>query len=182
MWESNPPCALGRNNGFEDRGAHQHPFAPVRTGFYPNIHTLRQSMRIELDWKGKMAFDAKTPSGATVRLDTYTDEGGEQSGPTPVEALVLSLGACTAMDVVSILEKMRQNVESYRVVVEWERGSHGVWPRPITKFMVKHVLKGEGLDPAAVEKAVKLSNEKYCSVSATLRAGPEIETAWDVER
>ena len=138
-------------------------------------------MRVDLEWKGKLAFDATTPSGAVVRIDTYVDEGGDQGGPTPVEALVVSLGACTAMDVVSILKKSRQNVEAYRVEVEWERGPKGKWPRPITKFTIKHFLKGKGLDPATVERALKLSDEKYCSVSATLRSAPQIVSTWTVE-
>ncbi|HXH60939.1 MAG TPA: OsmC family protein [Fimbriimonadaceae bacterium] len=137
-------------------------------------------MTIDLTWKGNMAFESSTPSGAKFVIDTYVDQGGDESGPTPVETLVSALGACTAMDVVSILKKMRQPVESYRVEVTWERGPKGVWPRPVTKVEVRHIVSGEGLDPAAVEKAVRLSDEKYCSVSATLRSGPEIVTSVEV--
>ncbi len=138
-------------------------------------------MKIDLEWKGKMAFDAMTPSGNTIRIYTFTDSGGEQSGPTPIELLVTSLGACTAMDVVSILEKMRQPLETYNIEIEWERGPKDVFPRPVTKFKLKHVLKGNGLDPDAVAKAIRLSDEKYCSVAATLRSTPEIVTEWSVD-
>jgi putative redox protein len=84
------------------------------------------------------------------------------------------------MDVVSILEKMRQSVESYRVEVEWERGPKDVHPRPVTKVVVRHIVKG-AVDPAALEKAVRLSDEKYCGVTATLRTPPNLETSWSIE-
>jgi putative redox protein len=138
-------------------------------------------MNINLVWNGRMGFSASTPSGASILIDTYADSGGDQSGPTPIEAFVTALAACTAMDVVSILKKMRQPLESYAVEVEWERGPKDVWPRPITKVTVKHLLKGEGLDPSAVEKAVKLSDEKYCSIAATLRTRPDLATEWLIE-
>lgn len=137
-------------------------------------------MKIDLEWKGKMAFEAATPSGNTVRIDTYSDSGGDQSAATPIELLVTSLAACTAMDVVSILEKMRQPVASYSIEVEWERGPKDVYPRPLTKFVLRHKLTGEGLDPEMVRKAITLSDEKYCSVAATLRSTPEIVTEWSV--
>ncbi len=130
---------------------------------------------MELNWKGGMAFEAQAPSGATFGL-----ESNGKAGPSPIEAFVASLGACSAMDVVSILQKMRQPVESYRVEVEWERGPKDVYPRPVTRIKVTHVLKG-ALDPAAVEKAVRLSDEKYCGVTATLRQQPSLETGWSIE-
>lgn len=137
-------------------------------------------MKVDLEWKGKMAFDATTPSGNKVRIDTYADSGGDQAGPTPIESLIIAVGTCTAMDVVSILEKMRQPLESYSLEVEWERGPKDVYPRPVTKFIVRHRLKGDGLDPEMVAKAVKLSDEKYCSVAATIRGGSVIETDWRI--
>lgn len=138
-------------------------------------------MKVDLEWKGKMAFEAITPSGASFVIDTYRDSGGEQSGPTPIELLVTSLGTCTAMDVVMILQKMRQPIESYRIEVEWERGPKDIFPRPITKFIIKHFITGVGLDKDAVAKAIKLSDEKYCSVAATLRTPAEIVTEWSVD-
>jgi putative redox protein len=84
------------------------------------------------------------------------------------------------MDVVSILAKMRQPLESYRIAVEWERSPQGEWPRPIVTIKVTHVLKGR-LDPAMVEKAVTLSDEKYCGVTATLRKPPLLSTSWEIE-
>jgi putative redox protein len=134
---------------------------------------------MELAWNGRMGFDAAVPSGGRLSFDTYPDQGGD-GGPTPIEGLVASLAACSAMDVVSILGKMRQPIRAYRVEVEWERTSEGEWPRPVARVVVRHILSGE-LDPDAVEKAVRLSDEKYCGVTATLRTPPQLSTTWEIE-
>lgn len=131
---------------------------------------------MDLNWNGALAFEAEAPSGARFVMESNGD-----GGPSPIEAFVASLAACSAMDVVSILQKMRQPVESYRLEVEWERGPKDVYPRPVTSITVRHFLKGAGVDPAAVEKAVKLSDEKYCGVTATLRTPPVLTNSWEVE-
>lgn len=126
-----------------------------------------------------MAFVAEGPSGAQFTMDSYPESGGSNRGPTPVEALVSSLAACTGMDVISILHKKKQRVDSYRIEVEYERDDPGTWPRPIKKFVVKHIVEGE-VDPDALKRAVELSDEKYCTVASTLRGVPEIESVWTV--
>lgn len=130
-------------------------------------------------WKGNLAFEATPPSGQVFRMDAHPDKGGTQ-GPTPMETLLSSAAACSGMDVISILEKKRQKVTAYRVEVEAERVPEGTWPRPFTRIRFRHVVEGENLDPAAVARAVELSDEKYCSVLATLRAAPEIESGYEV--
>ncbi len=113
-------------------------------------------------------------------MDTHPETGGENLGPTPVEALLGAIGACGAIDVVSILKKKQQKVTSYHVEVDGERVPPGEWPRPFLSITVRHVVSGEDLDPAAVERAVMLSDEKYCSVLATLRQSPKIESVWEI--
>lgn len=98
-----------------------------------------------------------------------------------MEMLQASAAVCTAMDVISILRKMKQPVDSYRLEVESERAPEGQWPRPFTAIKVQHYIVGKDLDPALVEKAIKLSDEKYCSVMATLRSGPSISQEWKIE-
>jgi len=136
---------------------------------------------LSVNWKGGMAFEANPPSGNRFVIDASPDSGGADLGPTPVETLLSSVAACSAMDVISILRKKRQNVESYHVEVEWERVPPGDWPRPITSMTVRHVFKGEGLDPAAVAHAVELSDQKYCSVIATFRQCPTVRSEWRVD-
>ena len=139
-----------------------------------------RDMKIDMVWNGDLRFESSTPSGARFVMDSDSEFGGEAAGPTPVETLVSAMGACSAMDVISILKKKRQKVDAYRLEVTWERGPKGEYPRPVTKVQIKHVLSGEGLDLDAVERAVQLSDEKYCSVVATVRLGAEVASAWEV--
>lgn len=85
------------------------------------------------------------------------------------------------MDVISILQKKRQEVTGYRIEVEWERGPEGVYPRPVTGVKIKHIVSGVNLDPAAVERSIELSEDKYCTVIATVRSGTKVESSWSIE-
>lgn len=128
-----------------------------------------------------MAFTATPPSGNRFTMDATPESGGANLGPTPVEALLSSLAACSAMDVVGMLEKMRQTIASYTIEVRWVKRSEGEFPRPVESVVVEHILTGPDLDPTAVERAVNLSVEKYCSVLATLRFSPPVESKWRIE-
>jgi putative redox protein len=125
-----------------------------------------------------MSFSAELPSGAALVLDASPEAGGEGRGPSPVEALLAAAAACSGMDVVSILRKKQQEVSRYEVEVVEERGPEGVYPRPILRLRVEHRVWGPGLDPAAVARAVELSDSKYCTVLATLRNDVEVESVW----
>ncbi|QYK52307.1 MAG: OsmC family protein [Fimbriimonadaceae bacterium] len=131
-------------------------------------------------WKGDMAFEASGDSGQSFVMDAYPEAGGHNLGPTPVEALLGSLAACSAMDVISILKKKQQVVTSYRIEVNGVRTIEGEWPRPFEKITIKHIVTGENLSEAAVARSVQLSEEKYCTVMATLRAVPEITSTIEV--
>ncbi len=135
-------------------------------------------MTATLEWKGGLAFTARVPTEVALAFDS-ADEGAEPIGPSPMEGLLASLAACTAMDVISILEKKRQHVTAYRVEIEADRIPAGQWPRPFTAFRIKHVVEGD-VDPAALQRAITLSEETYCSVSATLRTLPKITNTWEI--
>lgn len=128
-----------------------------------------------------MVFRADADTGTSFTMDAYPEEGKKTEGPTPIQALLGSLAACSAMDIVNILEKKRQKIESYRVEVDGERVPTGTWPRPFLSITVKHIVKGE-VDPDALTRAIELTDEKYCSVLATLRQGPKIESVWEIEK
>src|SRR4051812_2693202 len=102
-------------------------------------------------------------------MDSHPDFGGENRGPSPVEALLSSIAACSAIDVLAILRKKQQKVTAYRIEVEGERPPEGQYPRPFTSIVIRHVVTGVDIDPHAVERAVELSDTKYCGVIATLR-------------
>jgi putative redox protein len=135
---------------------------------------------ITVEWKGKKVFEAHPPTGNAFVMDAYPESGGQNLGPTPMEAFIASGAACSAMDVIQILEKKRQNVTSYKIEVDGERTEEGVYPRPYVSLKFRHIVEGEDIDQVAVEQAVKLSDEKYCSVIATLRAAPTIESVYEV--
>ncbi len=137
---------------------------------------------MNVTWKGGMAFEATGDTGNPFVMDAYPESGGNGLGPTPVEALMGSLAACSAMDVISILRKKQQTVTSYRLEVTGERTEEGVYPRPFKWLKVTHIVEGPDLDEAAVARAVQLSDEKYCAVAATLRAAPEVISEYRVKQ
>jgi len=136
---------------------------------------------VSVEWKGSMVFEATPPSGIRFSMDAYQEVGGSGLGPTPVETLLGAIAGCSGMDVISILRKKQQVVTGYRIEVEGARTPEGEWPRPFETIVIRHVVSGENLDPAAVARAVQLSDEKYCTVVATLRSSPEIRSEWLIE-
>ena len=114
-------------------------------------------------------------------MDAHGESGGQGLGPSPVEALLASAAACCGMDVVSILEKKRQEVTAYRLEIDGVRAEPGTWPRPFLSITMRHIVTGEDLDPVAVARAVELSDEKYCTVVSTLRSQPEVQSLWTIE-
>lgn len=121
-------------------------------------------------WIGAQKFSATSPSGHALTLDSDRESN---TAPGPMELLLIALGACTATDVVSILEKKRQKLESLEVIVSGERASSP--PTVWTKLELLYRLRGSRsdrdgrLDEAAVKHAIELSEEKYCSVAAMLK-------------
>jgi putative redox protein len=136
---------------------------------------------VTVNWKGGMAFESAPPSGSGFVMDAHPDYGGQGLGPSPVEAFLSAVAACSAMDVIAVMQKKRQEVTSYRIEIDGERTTPGEFPRPFTSIVVRHILTGKDLDEAAVQKAVELSDQKYCSVIATLRQCPAIGSEWRIE-
>jgi putative redox protein len=124
-------------------------------------------------WKGKLAFTGNAGSGFTLPMDTSPESGGDGEGFRPLELLLVGLAGCTAMDVIAILEKKRQEVTGFEVRVNGERASDH--PKVFTQIVVEYIVQGHNLDRVAVERAVELSETKYCSASAMLRKAVPIE-------
>ena len=116
-----------------------------------------------------------TPSGHALPMDT---DSQRSSAPSPVELLLVALGACTATDVAGILKKKRQHVTSYVVEVAGTRRDD--YPRSYTAMNVHHIITGKSISPKAVAHAIELSETKYCSVAATLRPTVEIQTSFEI--
>lgn len=123
-------------------------------------------MKTTITWKGDARFDAESGSGHTVRLDGPPDHGGRNGGPRPMELVLMGMGACTAFDVVLILRKGRVDITDCVAEVSAERAQTD--PKVFTAIHVHFVVTGRNLPPAQVERAIKLSAEKYCSASIML--------------
>lgn len=124
---------------------------------------------------GEDLFVGISPSGHAQVLDTNHERA---SAATPMELLLIAVGSCTAVDVVSILRKKREQVLEYRVEASGTRRDEH--PRSYNRIEVKHVLKGRGLSEKAVAAAIELSETKYCSVAATLRPTAEIVSSYEI--
>lgn len=127
--------------------------------------------------QGDFGFEATDENNHTVRMDSSPESGGQDFGVRPMQMLLMGLGGCSAIDVLAILKKQRQEVKDYKMVINGER-EHGKEPSLWKEVDVEFHLYGD-IDKDKAEKAVELSLGKYCSVSATLEnAGAQI--TWKV--
>ncbi len=128
-----------------------------------------------VQYAGDEFFIGTTPSGHAQTIDT---KGDRKSAPSPLEMLLVSVAACTAVDVVSILQKQRQNLVDYKAEITGKRRDEH--PRAFTHLHIHHIVYGHDISEQAVEKAIKLSDTKYCSVAATVRPTAEITTSFEI--
>ena len=128
-------------------------------------------MQVTLDYKGKMKMVATNDRGHDLEMDTYEQSGGDDSAQTPKEAVLSGLAGCTAMDIVGILRKMRIDVDSMRIEVEADQTDEH--PKVFKNIKMKYIFS-KGADPEKVERAVKLSQEQYCGVSAMIKKSADL--------
>lgn len=126
-------------------------------------------------YAGDEYFIGTTPHGYSQAIDV---KGDRHSAPTPVEMLLVSVAACTAADVISILKKKRQDVTDYDVEITGTRADEH--PRKFLAMHVHHIVHGRGVSDKALADAVELSDTKYCSVAATVRPTVEITTSYEI--
>ncbi len=129
-------------------------------------------MKTRVKWVEGVSFVAETGSGHAVVVDGAPEAGGRNLGMRPMELVLAGAASCTAFDVVWILKKARQPVADCVVEAEAERAP--VEPKVFTRIHLKYVIAGRGLDARQVERAVKLSKEKYCSATTMLERVAEI--------
>lgn len=134
--------------------------------------------RVRWTGPGTMTFVAETGSGHAVVMDGAPDGGGRNLGPRPMEMVLLGTGGCTAYDVVLILKKNGQDVRSCEVALEAERAATD--PKVFTSIGFRFTVRGRGLKPNLVERAIKLSHDKYCSASAMLAKTAELKLSWEI--
>lgn len=122
---------------------------------------------LSMSWKGGQQFEINTMDGVSFSTDARSRAGGSGRFPAPTDLLLAAVGGCTGIDVVSILNKMRQEYSAIRIDITGEQVEEH--PRYFHTITIRYTIAGNQLERAKVEHAVQLSQEKYCSVRATLR-------------
>ena len=132
-------------------------------------------LKAKVIFSGDEFFIGVTPSGHAQVIETNSQRA---NAATPMELLLIALGGCTGVDVISIMQKKRQDVTDYRIEVSGERRAEH--PRAYTRMNVRHVMRGRNLSEKALVMAIELSEAKYCSVAATLRPTVEIVSCFEI--
>ncbi|MCL6472397.1 MAG: OsmC family protein [Firmicutes bacterium] len=138
-----------------------------------------KELKTRVKWVDGRQFIGINERNSGVVMDALIEAGGEGIGFKPTELLLISLAGCTAMDVISILGKKRQVITDFSVEVEGIQRED--YPQAFENIKLIYRIKGENVDKAAVERAIQLSEEKYCSVRATLEGNPEITHTYEIE-
>jgi putative redox protein len=132
----------------------------------------------KVTWNGKLSFIGTGESDFTVPLDADLAVGGENGGFKPMELIAIGLAGCTAMDTISILMKKKQEVTAFLVQVHAERAEE--FPQVFTHIILEYIVTGHNVDPAAVERSIELSANKYCPAQAMLSKACKIEQIYSI--
>jgi putative redox protein len=130
------------------------------------IKNIMAKQKVSVKWLNNMSFSADV-NGHELILDAAAEVGGENKGPRPKPLLLTALAGCTGMDVVSVLKKMRVELDDFNVYVEGDLTEEH--PKQFTQMHVIYEFKGKNLPEEKLQKAVNLSEERYCGVSAMFR-------------
>jgi len=137
------------------------------------------SKKMVVEWKGNMRIEGRNEKGLIVNFDAPIKHGGEETALSPMENVLASLAACSSFHILTILKKKRQQVTGYSVEAMAERREDPP-PRVFTRTHLKYRVKGENISPQAVESAIKLSEEKYCSVGGMLKKAVDITSSFEI--
>ena len=139
---------------------------------------MSSTKKMIVEWKGNLRLQAKNEKGLTVNFDAPKEHGGEETALSPMENVLASLASCSSFHVLTILKKKRLNVTGYFVEATAERREEP--PRVFTKIHLKYIVKGTDITPEAVEVAIKLSEDKYCSVGGMLQKAVPITSSFEI--
>jgi putative redox protein len=135
-------------------------------------------MKTRVIWLEDMTYFAQSPSGHALVMDGPPELGGHNLGPRPMEMLLMGMGGCTAIDVVNILRKARQDLRGCEVQLEADRADSE--PKVFTRIRVHFILTGLNLSTKHIERAIHLSAEKYCSASIMLGQTAQITHTFEI--
>ena len=128
---------------------------------------MSSTKKMVIEWKGNLRLEAKNEKGLIVKFDAPKEHGGEETALSPMENVLASLASCSSFHVLTILKKKRLTVTGYSVEATADQREEP--PRVFTRIHLKYIVKGTNITPEAVESAIKLSEEKYCSVGGMLK-------------
>ncbi len=135
---------------------------------------------VKVKWVDGLRFVATDNEGHYIVMDASRQAGGEGLGFSPIQLLLAALGGCTGMDVVHIMRKQRQRVEGLEILVSGKRVKEP--PRVYTNIHVEYKIEGKNIEESAVQRAIQLSEDKYCSVGAMLRAKAEVTSNYTIQQ
>ncbi len=126
-----------------------------------------------------LQFVGQADSGHAVVMDGDVEVGGKNTGSRPMEMLLMGIGGCSGMDVISILRKKKENVTGLEIKIKGQKAEN--YPKKFTDINLEFIVTGKNVSEEAVKKAVELSMEKYCSVKATLEGSAKISWSWKIK-
>ncbi len=135
-------------------------------------------MRAKITYVKGLQFVGNAPSNHAIVMDSDPSVGGQNTGPRPLELLLLGIGGCSGMDVISILKKKKQNITGLDIQVSGEKAES--YPKKLTGITLEFIVKGKDISEEAVRRAVDLSMTKYCSVKATLEGSAKINFSYQI--
>jgi len=139
---------------------------------------MTDAMTVRATLETDMCFDVETGSGHHVILDAAEHNGGQDTGPRPMEMLLVALASCAGMDIISILRKKRQEITGYELRVHGMRAED--YPKVFVDITVEHIFTGHNIRPEAVQRAIELTEERYCGASAMLEKTATIKNTFSI--
>jgi putative redox protein len=137
-----------------------------------------KTMDSTLKWNGRMQFTANSDSKHAVILDADASVGGDDLGSRPMELILMGLAGCTGMDVISIMQKKRQNITGFEIQTHAERAPDH--PKVFTAIEIKYIFYGRNIDPKAVERSIELSETRYCPAQTMLVQAVPITHTYEI--
>ena len=135
-------------------------------------------MKVSVNWQGNMAFAGTAPSGFPIQMDADENFGGTNTGIRPMEMVALGLAGCTAMDIISILQKKRQQVTQFEVRIDAPRSPE--YPKVFTRAAITYVVTGSSVDENALLRSIELTATKYCPAQIMLEQAFPMELHYEI--
>jgi putative redox protein len=125
-----------------------------------------------------LQFVGSSSSGHAIVMDADTEVGGDNTAPRPMDLLLVGIGGCSGMDIVSILKKKKQDITGIEIIVKGEQAD--TYPKKFTDIALEFIIKGKGISEEAVKRSIELSMNKYCSVKASLEGSAKVRFSYKI--